>query len=212
MEKKYKKILMIIAFFVCVSSVFITQKEMVEHELHTKNSNNVGPLKSGDKIEYRFICGTKNLSGIDVLVATYGNVVENGTIDFELIDCSDNSVVIKKEISVSEIKDNRYLSISFDTIEKTKDIEYMCSFEIVNTNVPITFWTDNAIETKIELNNKSLSGNLIIKTYELQITRPYVWDSILVLMTLSAILALINDKVLEKNNDVNEEIQKSVKN
>lgn len=214
MSKRVKKILFFVALIMCILSIFITHKELVKKELYNKYVDNVGSLQSGDIVQFEFKCQVEKLSGISVLAATYENVVSSGEIKFELIKSKDNTVAVEKVIPASEIKDNRYFTIYFDEIEASKDVEYVCHFEIYDTDVPITLWKDNEEDKNINRNNQEIPGNLILNIYESKTTRPYVWDSILIFVVLCSIISLCSDKIQEKKDVSNKDeefIKKTVK-
>ena len=129
--------------------------------------NPVGPVSEGIVIEQTFVSKNQNLYAIELLAATYGR--NNDAIyTYELFDDSDNLIFNTSQSSL-DIKDNSWLKIEFPKITNSKGKTFrlrLLSKDATEGN-SITFYynlgSDLTPESFLEINNKRLDGDLILK-------------------------------------------------
>lgn len=132
-------------------------------------------LQSGDIIEQEVLIG-KDMQEIGVLFATYATVIENGSVNVELLDMSDN-IIVKEKIPANLIKDNQYLVASFENVELDQDnqiYKVRMVFEEIE-NETISIWLSDTDDKKVDFfyNGGKQKTDIVLNTTEKEIFYSY---------------------------------------
>ena len=123
----------------------------------------VGPFESGTVIA-QDIEIEEDLSMLQILFATYGNVpTGNETVKISLANY-DFEVVYEKDINITEIQDNTCLNLDFSDVNIPKDT-YTLTLAFGNLdNQTITNWLCEDKTKKVNINGEALDATMVINT------------------------------------------------
>jgi hypothetical protein len=109
----------------------------------TNHDKPIGELTVGNEITQSFVAEDDGLRKIDILAATYARK-NSGKIKVEVFE-NKKQLILTKELDVSKITDNGYLSILIPKQLESKGKRYKISFTSID-GIPgnaITFWENS---------------------------------------------------------------------
>lgn len=118
-------------------------------------------------IEQSFISSEKTLDGINLKCQTTGDV-SKVSLCYTLEDVANEKVVATGKISASELESTKFNKIIFDTVENSKNKEFLLTVwnEGATDTDNISFYYQPQTEngTELMINEEKTEGTLILKT------------------------------------------------
>lgn len=145
----------------------VSDKSIVSVESTTP----VGALQKGDIVEQTFVPKSDAIESFSLKFATF-NRQNTGSVEVELRDNTNNSILLKKNIDISTFKDNSFVTFQPEKIIESVKGKKLSIVVISQTGAQgnsITLWynnTDSAPKEQLLLNNKPLKGELCFTVSE----------------------------------------------
>lgn len=181
----------------------ITEEEEFDWGIHedTESMTVLGEVVDGMRIEQTIPSKGSGITAIGLLMATYNDRENEGTLDIEVYD--QNELVLKTEVSVQDIQDNSYYYI--DLGNKGGKANYKISVCGVGgtSGKAVTFWTS------LNSDMEKYGGKLIVNDTEMHsqiktiiVYKKVVWGRLIFVLALSLlIVSLLNSFIsLLKSN------------
>lgn len=163
MMKKIRFIIVII--ILCVFNVvysFVTKEEKIYNsKISSSDYSNVGGMYNDQTVSQQFHCNYQNLSELTLRFATYDR--DNyGEIRYEILDKEDNNIVAEGNIDISKIANNEFNIIKFNSIEDSKDkdyILYLNTRDSIGDNVVTIYSTESDNAADVLLIDEEIQQN-----------------------------------------------------
>lgn len=125
----------------------------------------IGEISNNDKIVQKFKYGNKQIDGVEIKTATYGEKsAGSGILSVELIEGNTKKVLAKTECKMNEIKDNSYKKIYFDKpiyVEGKNDFELSITTRGMKRDDKFTLWLANT-DTAALYNGELQKGGILL--------------------------------------------------
>lgn len=140
-------------------------KENVINIYSVEANQVIGEISNNDTIVQKFIYGNKQIDGIGIRTATYGEkTAGSGTLVVELIDGNTREILATTEGNMSEIKDNSYVDFYFDEpvyVEGKNEFEIRLTTRGMRKNDKFTLWLAST-DTPLSYNGKNQEFGIIL--------------------------------------------------
>ncbi len=128
----------------------------------------LGTLHPGMVIEQNVTISRDKFTGIDLLFATYGNTYESDKyFNVEIIDADTENLIGESEIKASEIRDNTYYRVYFDSIENSEGTKCIVRITVpIDFDMNCTLWKNrnDSEGNELYVNNIKESGSIAMNT------------------------------------------------
>lgn len=157
---------------ICLFIVMILALNWVDEDIggiSTQNEGNtIGPITQNNSVEQTFISEENGLTRIDILLTTYGRV-NTSNVFFEISDQQGNSF-FSQTVNASDISDNAFFALDFDTIEDSEGKMYKISVfsDSQGADNAITAWAsgrDLYTDGQLFLNGNAVDFDVSLRTY-----------------------------------------------
>lgn len=110
----------------------------------------------------------KNTKMIQIRCATYGSIpTSNGSINLNIVEKNSGQAVLNKDFPVCDIRDNSYITASFDENIILEDSLYTLTLSFGNLeNDTITVWTQSTTNSTVYFNEVLPELSLVINTIQ----------------------------------------------
>ena len=198
-------IFLMIITLVFIIATFIT-KPLVPHKYINESGEVVGLIKNNYEIKQEFTSELDEIDSISIKYANYQNKIENGTIDVNIYDESNNLIYLNK-FKLSKLDDNQTINFDFDIINNAKGKKFyleLKSSEMNDDDFFTLYATPNDKNILVGNNSVDKAVNVIqsgaIKSYSLTMLG-YIF---LIIETMIFMIIFYKDrKVIIKHKKLN---------
>lgn len=166
MKRTFKYVVLAIVF---VGFAFFYSHIHVLHAVYNEDVDNSEYLNTGiltdDNVCQKFVVSENRLDGLRIKCVTVGETDES-TIEYVIIDCETEEVLRQGKVDGSLAENNKFVNLSFDTIEGCKDKVYEVDLHIVGKeNAGLGFYVENSSEdAAYTVDGEKRDGTVIIRT------------------------------------------------
>lgn len=145
-------------------------------------------------VEQEFVCVEHTLDAIQIKCQVYG-MAEGAAVNLALQDCETQQVVAQADINVSDIKNGKFNTFSFETIQECKDKKYKVSLSnkgnvsIAGAGVGFVSQAKTEKDTKLIVDGAEREGTLIMK----MVTNRFDVETFFVLLFMILYIAVFFD-------------------
>ena len=143
---------------------------------------------AGEEITQSFTCAEDSIDGINLKATVIGEA-ENVGLEYSLIDEKSGEVVRTETVLGTEIKNNKFNVLRFQTLSGTKGKKYILKLSEFGTgeNAGISFYLSEreSVQGKLEVKGQEIKGNLAVRT----LTHRFDLETFVVLAGILAFIA-----------------------
>ena len=190
MKKKLSVILAAVCLLVFAYLYAHIDKNTYLYDRNTDSADftGTGILKEGEEITQTFTCTEDSLDGINLKATLVGDAGQVN-VEYSLIDAESGSVVREALVSGSEIENNKFNRLSFQTLTKTAGKDYILKLTETGSE-DITggrFYLDvgDANKERLFMKGNETKGMLIVRL----ITHRFDLETFVVLSGIVAFIA-----------------------
>ncbi|MCI9439847.1 MAG: hypothetical protein HFH15_01160 [Ruminococcus sp.] len=190
MKKKLSVILAAVCLLVFAYLYAHIDKNTYLYDRNTDSADftGTGILKEGEEITQTFTCTEDSLDGINLKATLVGDAGQVN-VEYSLIDAESGSVVREALVSGSEIENNKFNRLSFQTLTKTAGKDYILKLTETGSDdiTGVSFYLDAGDEYKERLfiKGNETKGMLIVRL----ITHRFDLETFVVLSGIVAFIA-----------------------
>lgn len=166
MKRGFVYLIIIVVLLLTGIMIYNCQNKVIETGLENKNISILEPIHGKyNELDQTFVVTTSKILKIKVKVATYDQILEKGTVVFELYN-SKNQLLKKQSYQANQLRDNDSIYLDFK-LKNCKNKKYHLKIKLINIeeDKPITLYTTKATNKKYHLfyNQKEMNSNLFLK-------------------------------------------------
>lgn len=190
MKKKLGFILLGICLLVFAYLYAHIDKNTYLYDRNTDSADFIGTgiLKENEEITQTFICTEDSLDGIN-LKATLTGDAEQVKVEYSLADAKSGEIVRTASVPGSEIKNNKFNKLDFQTLTGTSGKHYILTLTESgsddNTGVSFYLAAGDEYEEKLVIKGNETQGMMIVRL----ITHRFDWETFAVLLGIAAFIA-----------------------
>ena len=126
------------------------------------NTDPIGELAKGFIVDQEFLSKKNNLSGVDLLLGTYGRKGVKSNVTISLMDKKSNIVIRTVRIDTRAIEDNKWYNVEFTPVGNSSNESYIMDIKgDGNPGKSITLWMNKFQASGSEGDRLSVNGNAI---------------------------------------------------
>lgn len=190
MKKRLGFILLGICFLIFAYLYAHIDKNTYLYDRNTDSADftGTGILKENEEITQTFTCAEDSLDGINLKATLIGGA-EHVKVEYSLTDAESGETVRTASVSGSEINNNKFNKLGFQTLTGTLGKHYILklaeSGSDDNTGVSFYLAAGEEYDEKLVVKGNETQGMMIVRL----LTHRFDWETFVVLLGIAAFIA-----------------------
>lgn len=173
-------------------------------------SGDLGKLTEATVVEYNYKAEGETISGFEMIFATYGEQLKEGTVHVEVYEKGDKTLLGEGTIKASTIEDNELTKVKLNKkiCLKNKEVRVIIYCEDFDKDKLLTMWMGEAEEnedTTTYVNGMKMKSSLLVFRQVEKKDAPYTWDLILITSMSFVVFCCMPGSILKKSIKESEE-------